>query len=448
MLYLAILVGMLSGFDPSAPVPHAGSFRSLAPTSAAYARAPVGHTAVQELAGARAQRFQVFLLTMDQGDAVWERFGHNALVIKDHERGEELAWNWGLFDFDEVDFIPRFLRGTMRYQMGPFPVEPMVRSYIDANRSVYAHEIFLTDEEAETLDRLVRVNYRPENRAYTYHYYLDNCSTRIRDLLDQVLGGLLSTTFDTDPTAKSFRWHSRRLVQETTWVDQGLSFLLGMRGDYPRTRWENMFVPMEMMVHLEGLERPLEGGGTAPLMGTREVIHEADRPPPPNEAPGYSAVWLLLGLAGGAGVGALAGQASRGTRGGVAGLSVLVGFWGLFSGILGAILISAWFTDHDFIQANLNLFQTNPLGLLLMVVAPPALIRPGLWRGRWGRTAARLAVLIAILSAFAAMLQFFTPLHQGNAEVISIALPINLAVAWALARVSRAEPPHGSAARE
>lgn len=417
ILVAGLVVALGAGHPPPSPsVPDAG---------AAFAS---GRTAAS---GSDEQGYRVFLLTMDQGDQVWEQFGHNALLIRDPE-GRELVWNWGLFDFEDVDFIPRFLRGTMRYSMGPAETAPFLDAYARLNRTIYANEVYLDDDEALALDEFVRWNHRPENRAYTYHYFLDNCSTRLRDALDGVLGGLLGDRFGQRMTPESFRDHSRRLVQETLWVDQGLSFLLGARGDAPITEWEAMFVPMELMELMEGVERPDGEGGMRPLLGARDTLFLADRPPTPEEPPRFSFLWILGGLAAGGGIAALGAGASQGRRGATTGLAAAIVAWGLFSGALGGLLVAAWLTDHDFIHWNLNVLYISPLGPALAVVAAAALGRSAWREGRPGRLAAGLAAAIALLAVTAALLQLVSVVHQGNAEVIAVALPVNLAVAWSL----------------
>src|SRR5690606_32866596 len=44
---------------------------------------------------------RVYLLTMGPGDAVWERFGHNAILLRDTTRGIAVAYHYGMFSFDE-----------------------------------------------------------------------------------------------------------------------------------------------------------------------------------------------------------------------------------------------------------------------------------------------------------------------------------------------------------
>ncbi|TVP51481.1 MAG: DUF4105 domain-containing protein [Gemmatimonadales bacterium] len=416
---------------------------------------------------------QVWLLTMDRGDEVYEMFGHNALLIRDERTGEELAWNWGLFNFEDVDFIPRFLRGTMRYSMGPAEPEPFLRTYAATNRAVYANRIHLTQAEAAELDAFVRWNYLPENRPYVYDYYRDNCSTRLRDALDLVLGGQIAARFQDRPTGRTYRWFSRELVQVTGWVDQGLSFLLGMRGDVPISEWESMFLPVELMQYLEGFSVEEPGGGTRPLLGPRQLVVEATRDPLPAGPPGPSVGFLLVGLLlGGAMVGLAVAAAPRASAPGtgrsvapaagseptaasmgrvpgwpVTGaprrrlprilLGAMVFAWGSFSGLLGLLLVAAWFTDHVFIQANLNIFQMSPLALVGALLVPGFLLMPaGPARERVGRGAVVVTAVILALAIVAVLLQGVGVLFQRNVDVVFLALPLNLGMAVAAWRVT------------
>ena len=43
--------------------------------------------------GASGEELRIYLMTMGQGPAIWEHFGHNALVIVDLERGTSTAWS-------------------------------------------------------------------------------------------------------------------------------------------------------------------------------------------------------------------------------------------------------------------------------------------------------------------------------------------------------------------
>ena len=77
----------------------------------------------------------------------------------------------------------------------------------------------------------------PENRDYRYDYYRDNCSTRVRDALDRVLGGDPRADWG-GPTGTTYRSHTRRLTTEDLPLYTGLEDGLGEPVDRPIDEWE------------------------------------------------------------------------------------------------------------------------------------------------------------------------------------------------------------------
>jgi hypothetical protein len=53
---------------------------------------------------------RISVLTFGQGPAVFERFGHNALRVQDTATGLDLAYNWGMFSFEQPNFLTFCLR--------------------------------------------------------------------------------------------------------------------------------------------------------------------------------------------------------------------------------------------------------------------------------------------------------------------------------------------------
>ena len=91
---------------------------------------------------------------MGVGERVWERFGHNAILVEDHARGTSKAYNYGLFDFNQENFILRFVQGRMLYWMQGFDLEPTLQVYVRTNRTVWVQELDLTPAERVALQRL------------------------------------------------------------------------------------------------------------------------------------------------------------------------------------------------------------------------------------------------------------------------------------------------------
>ncbi|HVL17141.1 MAG TPA: DUF4105 domain-containing protein, partial [Gemmatimonadales bacterium] len=84
-------------------------------------------------AGPPGSELTVYLMTMGPGSLVWERFGHNAIWIHDPAAPPDQAYNYGLFDFHQQNFLLRFIKGQMWYWMDGFPAESYVRAYRRTN---------------------------------------------------------------------------------------------------------------------------------------------------------------------------------------------------------------------------------------------------------------------------------------------------------------------------
>jgi hypothetical protein len=417
----------------------ARSLRALLPVAAALALAAAPLRAQPFAPAASADTsLRIILLTFGQGDAVWERFGHNAIWVHDPAAGSDLAYNYGMFDFQQENFFLNFARGRMQYWMEGFDAYLMLDHYRSHNRGIWAQELNLTPGQASGIRDFLRWNQLPANRFYRYDYYGDNCSTRVRDVLDRALGGALKSTLSRLPSGTTDRWHTRRLVAQGLGSAPMYTLLetgLGPAADRPISRWEESFLPMKLRDAVREQRVRAADGTLVPLVSREQVLYQSTRPAERAGPPVWLPWYLLIGLLLAAGIAVLGRSA---VHPGMArtGFLVLAEVWVLLCGIAGVALLGLWlFTDHSVAYGNLNLFQLSPLGMGLVPLLP-GLARGG---GR-GRGAARLAVVIAALSLAGVLLK---PLfHQVNAEIVALALPVNLALAWAAWRLWTA--PRGS----
>src|SRR5205823_7278461 len=128
----------------------------------------------------------------------------------------------------------------MLYWMGGFDLQSTIDQYREANRPVWAQELNLTPAQRSSLAQFIEWNERPENRFYHYDYYRDNCSTRVRDALDRVLGGAIKSQTSTLPTGATYRFHTQRLTANDPLIFTGLLVALGHYVDRPISAWEEM----------------------------------------------------------------------------------------------------------------------------------------------------------------------------------------------------------------
>jgi hypothetical protein len=374
----------------------------------------------------------VYLLTFGMGDEVWERFGHNAIWIKDRTRGTDTTYNWGMFDFNQPGFLRRFLTGDTRYWMQGIDLDVMLRYYKQNNRSILAQELNLTPAQRLSLQQYVQLNERPENKFYRYDYYRDNCSTRLRDALDHAVGGQLQTSTVSRQTSGTYRSHTLRLLGSDIPMYTGADLALGHPADKPLSVWQEMFLPVRMASEIRTVTLTDSTGAQIPFVRSEMALFTAGRAPEPSAPPNYFPWFVALGILIAAGMIALVRSAEGGSKIAFFFATAISTLWSLIAGACGVALVIAWlFTRHYFMSRNENLLHLDPLSLGLVVLIPLAVY------GRRGVSRAiKLAGFVAALSLLGFVLQGIPFFDQKNGEIIGLALPINLAVWWTVYRLT------------
>jgi hypothetical protein len=379
----------------------------------------------------------VYLMTMGPGDAVWEKFGHNAIWIHDSARNTDVAYNWGLFDFEASDFMSRFLRGNMRYWMGGFELKGMVDFYRKSNRLVFAQELNLTPAQRTSVARFVEWNALPENRYYDYDYYRDNCSTRVRDVIDRALGGGLRRQMEAGLSGFTYRSETQRLTQDDKPVYVGTMLGLGHPVDRRLTGWELGFLPGRLSEMLRDAEIPDGTGKFVRLVKREDTLFVATRPPEVMWYGGHTLSFFLFACLLFAIVTGLAQAAKTGRPWFRPVLLVAAGVSSLIIGIAGISLIALWtLTNHVYSYRNENVLQATPLSLVLGVMILMQLRSTYRAEGDPAFVGARtlsVAWVIAALSAIGFVMKILPIFRQENLDIIALLLPIHLGVAIALA---------------
>jgi hypothetical protein len=388
---------------------------------------PTAHAGVADAPGAD---LEVSLVTYGPGAIYWERFGHDAIELRDRASGEAVNFNYGVFDFEQKNFLLNFARGYMRYSIDAEAAGPEIGWYIGAGRWVQRQRLALTAPQAAALRDFLLWNLRPRNAQYDYDYFADNCTTRVRDALDRALGGALHAQLQA-PSPITYRQQTDRLMAAQPWLMLVLDLGLGPYADQPLSRWRAGFIPMTLMQQLRGVRVADGHGGTRPLVIDDTRVADARLAPPPAAPPDLRWPLLVAGLV----LAALLGWSGRTRlpRGNTPARTQRVArivfaatgtAWLVFAGLAGILLAVLWaFTAHRSAWANENLLLFNPLALLLL---------PAVWRAHVPRFTRGLVVLMAAAALFALLAKILPGFDQRNLPWIAFALPPWLALLYAL----------------
>ena len=365
---------------------------------------------------APAANLDISLMTYGPGDIYWERFGHDALEVRDTVSGEAIAFNYGVFDFDQKGFIVNFARGIMAYRMDAETTQSDVEFYSGEGRYVRRQRLALDDAQKDSLRRFLLWNVQPANAGYNYDYYADNCTTRVRDALDGALGGALSRQLRERPGGMTFREQTARLMSNQAWLMLGMDLGLGPYADQPMTAWKEAFLPMVLEEELRHV-RVGDGADARPLVDQEDTLAPNKLDPPPEQAPDLRWPLLVVGLLWAIPLALPAVSRHRFARGVFVAAATL---FTVFAGLAGLLMLGLWtLTLHRSAWGNFNLLAFQPFALLLI---------PGIWRlRRAGRTMGRMAPRVAAMS-FAAcviglLLHLWPDFPQRNMPWLLLALP-------------------------
>jgi len=362
---------------------------------------------------------RIGLVTMEPGDAYWERFGHNAILVAPDDGGEPTLYNYGYFDFDEPNFLLRFAAGDMRYRLVALPVSEDLAYYSEVGRGVDLLWLDIAPDAAIRLAEFLAWNAQPDNAYYRYDYFTDNCSTRVRDALDAALGGALRKQLSGRSHGLSYRSETLRLAAPAQWMALAIHLGAGPFSDRNLSRWDESFIPMRLRDNL----REMTTAGGTPLVIAEQVLSPARLPAAPDAPPRWRWLFASLGIGLALGLTALQQRMPRTA-------AALLGLWWTLLGTIGLGLAALWaFSTHSAGFGNENLLLFNPLCLALLPLVP-TLAR----RQAPSARALQLLRLVAAMAALAMFLKFLPFRVQNNGDWIALVLPVQAMLALRLGR--------------
>lgn len=296
----------------------------------------------------------ISVLSCGEGNELYSTFGHTAIRVYDSLLQTDVVFNYGTFDFNTPNFYIKFSQGRLPYMLSVTSFENFVAEYRYEGRFVYEQILALSTEEKENLYNLLIENYRPENRYYAYDFFMDNCATRVRDIINK---SLIDRTFfieTNSDTNASFRNLIYPYLESMLWWRLGIDIVLGMRCDHHASNTQYMFLPYELMNQLDTITI----SGKHIIEKKTMILPQTKEPLPKSISPTLLAYILLV-------------------------IVLFAGFWEyktkkyfkvidillfLVLSLLSLLILYLWFlSNHYTTKFNLNLLWANPMFIYLLL---------------------------------------------------------------------------------
>ncbi|MBT8189303.1 MAG: DUF4105 domain-containing protein [Bacteroidia bacterium] len=299
---------------------------------------------------------QISVITCRAGDDIYNTFGHTAIRIYDPLDGKNELYNYGIFNFREPNFTMKFLRGKLLYSLGLQPYRRFLENYHYEKRTVFEQVLDISQKDRKEIYQAIRTNYKPENRAYLYDFFFDNCSTRPRDILLDHIDGV---SFAEQKGNKTFRHLLDEYTYAKPWTDFGIDLIIGSVADWTADRNDQMFLPEYLFTNLE----EAKVNGHSLVSETKILANFESELERRSNIPWFTpvlvfAILLLLEL-----ILFLKFRKKVNPKW----LTIIDKFWIFILGIGSIIIAFMWFgTDHIATKQNLNLLWMHPLFLVIL----------------------------------------------------------------------------------
>src|SRR5262249_6212331 len=160
----------------------------------------------------------------------------------------------------------------------------MMAFYKHEDRSIWRQRLPLTEAQARAVEAKLLDDLDPKRGSYIYDHFVDNCTTRLRDIIDKATDGKLR-----EGTARDYPSPLRRMGISGTAVSPPLiafgDFAVGRYLDHRPSVWAAMFHPFVLRDEVE-----------ARFGAKPELLYERKGPAIPDSGPTDRPWSLLIGL--------------------------------------------------------------------------------------------------------------------------------------------------------
>ena len=304
-------------------------------------------------------KIQISLLTCTPGEELYSTFGHSAIRVVDSITNSDLVFNYGTFDFYDPDFYKKFIKGKLLYFVSVDSLSAFLSEYLFDKRGVTEQVLNLSCKEKQNMKSALIENAKEENKYYRYNFNYDNCTTRLRDILEHASGKLLQTKNILPHTKTTFRHliHDYLNRGGEQWSKLGIDILLGSPLDKNISNREAMFLPDYLMMAFDSSTINHD-----PLVSQKNILLNSDagKKSKPIFTPllVFTVLFLLIAFL----------SFFLSNSSGIF-FQIFDFVFFLLLGLMGVLLVFMWFgTDHAMCKNNFNLLWALPFHLPVAIL--------------------------------------------------------------------------------
>lgn len=237
---------------------------------------------------------EISLLTCSPGEQVYELFGHTALRVTDPARGVDVVFNYGLFSFDEPNFVWRFVRGETDYLLGCTDFKYFIAEYGIRGSGVTEQVLALDSLQKNRIIEALATNSLPKNRVYRYNFLFNNCTTKARDKILEAFGGNITYAAPSVGDSLTFRDIIHMHTAQNEWYQFGMDMLLGVPADETAKRGGAQFAPFVLMRELADATVSVDGSTKKLVAAQHELLLPQKRESGRNNLTPFNVSLLLM----------------------------------------------------------------------------------------------------------------------------------------------------------
>lgn len=219
---------------------------------------------------------KISVITCAPGEPIYLAFGHSAIRVNDSSRNFDYTYDYGAFDMSKDGFILKFIKGELDYMM-------LVNSYYSFKRYnkkdkrwIREQVLNLSNSQKEKIINFLQNNAKPENRVYRYDFLLDNCATRVKDVLKKALKDslILGKCNVENPTYRNL---TIPYLKHNSWGRLAINIGYGTNTDRKISDEKATFLP-QILETVIGNSHIIKNGKKQKLVTETKILYEPKTP--------------------------------------------------------------------------------------------------------------------------------------------------------------------------